>query len=328
MRALLIVNPNATSTTPAARDLVAHALESQVKLTVAHTTHRGHAAELSHQAAAEGIELIVVHGGDGTVNEAINGFLGKPNFGLSEHAPTGWTPQIAVLPGGSANVFARSLGIAADPVVATNQLIDLLSANVRRRIGLGYADDRWFTFNAGMGLDAQVCEAIDSKRNDGLTATPSRYVRTAVRAFFRNKRNDPRLTVETSGRADDPDSTTTVDGIHYAFVSNSSPWTYFNDRAVHTNPGTSFDAGLGVFAMASTSLFTTLRVSRHLLAAGADPKSRKLFRDDDVQQVRIRATHPIELQMDGDYIGLRDDVVFRSVPEALEVVAPAVAAEI
>ncbi len=174
-----------------------------------------------------------------------------------------------------------------------------------------------------MGLDAQVCEAIDSSRSDGLTATPSRYVRTAVRAFFRNKRNDPRLTVETSGHADDPDSVTTVDGIHYAFVSNSSPWTYFNDRAVHTNPGTSFDAGLGVFAMASTNLFTTLRVSRQLLAAGADPKSRKLFRDDNVAQVRIRATHPIELQMDGDYIGLRDDVVFRSVPDALEVVAPA-----
>ncbi|KAA0024005.1 diacylglycerol/lipid kinase family protein [Antrihabitans cavernicola] len=315
MRALLIVNPNATSTTPAARDLLAHALESRVQLTVAHTEHRGHAAELAAKAADEGMDLVVVHGGDGTVNEAINGFLPAPTLGSPDPAPTEWTPRIAVLPGGSANVFARSLGIAPDPVDATNQLIDLLSTHSSRTIGLGYADKRWFTFNAGMGWDADVCEAIDSSRNDGYAATPMRYVATATRTFFRTKGADPTLTVEIAGQ--EP-----VRDVHYSFVTNASPWTYFNARPVHTNPHTGYDTGLGVFAMQTTALFTTLRVSGQLLRAGAEPKARKLFRVDDVPSVRIRSSAPIGLQMDGDFIGQRDDVEFHSIPRALDVVSP------
>lgn len=310
MRALFIVNPSATSTTPAARDLLAHALESRVQLTVAHTEHRGHAAELASWAAAEGIELVVVHGGDGTVNEAINGFLPAPDAPIDDTFP-----RIAVLPGGSANVFARSLGISADPVLATNQLIDLLSLDSTRRIGLGHADDRWFTFNAGMGIDAQVCDSIDSSRRDGKPATPTRYVMTAVRTFFANAGKPPLLTVEFPGQ--EP-----VDGVHYAFVSNSSPWTYLNSTAVHTNPGTTFDGGLGVFAMRSMGTFTSLRVTRQLLAAGAEPKSGSLIRNDDVEWVHIRSAAEIGLQMDGDYIGQRTEVRFRSVPAALQVVAP------
>lgn len=315
VRALLIVNPNATSTTPAARDLLAHALESRVQLTVAHTEHRGHAAELAASAAADGMDLVVVHGGDGTVNEAINGFLPPPTLGAPDPAPTTWTPRIAVLPGGSANVFARSLGIAHDPVDATNQLIDLLSSHSSRTIGLGYADERWFTFNAGMGFDADVCESIDSSRKDGHAATPMRYVAAAIRNFFKKKRDEPTLTVTVPGAPP-------VDNVHYSFISNASPWTYFNAHPVHTNPHTDYDSGLGVFAMQTTSLFTTLRISGQLLRPGAEPKGRKLFRTDDVPSVRIHASAPIGLQMDGDYIGQRDDVEFHSIPRALDVVAP------
>ncbi|MFZ2172591.1 MAG: diacylglycerol kinase family protein [Rhodococcus sp. (in: high G+C Gram-positive bacteria)] len=315
MRALLIVNPNATSTTPAGRDLLAHALESRVRLTVAHTTHRGHAAELAKQACADGMGLIIVHGGDGTVNEVVNGLLGAPVPDSMKSVILGPIPPIAVVPGGSANVFARSLGIAADPVDATNQLIDLLAQRQRRRIGLAHCDNRWFTFNAGLGWDAQVCEAVDAHRKNGRPATPAQYVRAAVRVFFRSKYADPSLTVEL------PDGVR-IEGVHYAFVSNTSPWTYLNKREVHTNPDTTYDTGLGVFAMMSTSLVTTLLVARQLLKPGASPKARKLVRIDDVPSVRIRAAEPIGLQMDGDYIGLRDDVEFVSVPDALDVVAP------
>ena len=81
MRAVLIVNPNATSTTPAGRDLLAHALESRVKLTVVHTDHRGHAIEIAHDAVRDGIDMLIVHGGDGTVNEVVNGILGEAGPG-------------------------------------------------------------------------------------------------------------------------------------------------------------------------------------------------------------------------------------------------------
>ncbi|MDG3008768.1 diacylglycerol kinase family lipid kinase [Rhodococcus sp. D2-41] len=315
MRALLIVNPNATSTTPAGRDLLAHALASRLRLKVVHTTHRGHAGELARQAATDGASLIVVHGGDGTVNEVVNGLLGPPKPASMQSVPIGPIPAIAVVPGGSANVFARSLGIHADPVEATNQLLDLLAAKERRRIGLAHCDNRWFTFNAGMGLDAMVVEAIEAARHAGRTATPARYVRTAVRTFFRTSRRAPTLSVRLPGRPP-------IEGVHYAFVSNASPWTYLNQRPVHTNPETGYDTGLGLFAMRSMGVFTSLRLSRQLLAPGAQPKVGALTRIDDVSNLTIHSSEPIGLQLDGDYIGQRTEVHFASVPSALDVVAP------
>ena len=136
MRAVLIVNPNATSTTPAGRDLLAHALESRVDLTVTHTDHRGHAIEIAEAANRDGVDVIIVHGGDGTVNEVVNGLLGAPGPG---RPPADELPAVAVVPGGSANVFARALGISPDPIEATNQLIDLLG---ERRAGGAVAAHR------------------------------------------------------------------------------------------------------------------------------------------------------------------------------------------
>ncbi|TXB90984.1 diacylglycerol kinase family lipid kinase, partial [Mycobacterium tuberculosis] len=106
MRAVLIVNPTATATTPAGRDLLAHALESRLQLTVEHTNHRGHGTELGQAAVADGVDLVVVHGGDGTVSAVVNGMLGRPGT-----TPVRPVPAVAVVPGGSANVLARALGI-------------------------------------------------------------------------------------------------------------------------------------------------------------------------------------------------------------------------
>ncbi|WP_306360134.1 diacylglycerol kinase family protein [Nocardia sp. CC227C] len=311
MRTLLIVNPNATSTTPETRDLLAHALESRTQLTVVHTERRGHAAELAQWAADIEMDLIVVHGGDGTVNETINGFLPLPGAANQRER----LPRLGIIPGGSANVFARALGIDPDPVRATNQLIDLLSVHKDRRIGLGVADDRWFIFSAGVGLDADVCEAIDAKRANGHAATPGRYLRTTVKQFFKAKRRDPMVRVEIPGH--EP-----VTEVHYAFVTNASPWTYLNNTPVRTNPGTSFETGLGVFAMRTMRLLPTLGIARQLLAPNGNPKGDKLFRVDDSPSVRVEASEPIGLQIDGDFIGRRNMVNFTAVPDVLEVVAP------
>ncbi|MGN2636244.1 diacylglycerol/lipid kinase family protein [Nocardia takedensis] len=311
MRTLLIVNPNATSTTAATRDLLAHALESRTQLTVAHTQHRGHAAELAQWASTNEMDLIVVHGGDGTVNETINGFLPLPEL----NDGGAWLPRLGVIPGGSANVFARALGISPDPVTATNQLIDLLTLERDRRIGLGLADDRWFTFSAGVGLDADVCEAIDASRADGHAATPARYIRTSVRQFFRAKGKEPTVRIEIPGF--DP-----IEEVHYAFITNASPWTYLNSTPVHTNPGTTFETGLGVFAMRSMAILPTLLLTRQLLSPQGNPKARNLFREDDVPSVRVTTAEPIGLQIDGDFIGKRNVVDFTSVPDVLAVVAP------
>jgi diacylglycerol kinase family enzyme len=312
VRAVLIVNPNATSTTPAGRDLLAHALESRVDLTVVHTDHRGHAIEIGHRATRDGIDVLIVHGGDGTVNEVVNGVLQEP----SEHRPA-----VGVVPGGSANVFARSLGISPDPIEATNQLVDLLGDHRRgtqwRRIGLMDCGERWGVFTAGMGVDGDVVAAVEAQRAKGRAVTASRYIRVAIREMLASARREPLLTLELPGR--EPDS-----GVHFAFVSNSRPWTYANARPVWTNPGTTFETGLGVFALTSMNVWRNLGLVRRMLSANPEIKARHLIREDDLPWLRVTSSAPVACQIDGDYIGLRDAMTFTSVPDVLCVVAPAV----
>jgi diacylglycerol kinase family enzyme len=316
VRAVLIVNPNATSTTPAGRDLVAHSLKSRTELVVTHTDHRGHAIEIAEAAKRDGTDVIIVHGGDGTVNEVVNGLLGAP--GPDRPAPE-TLPAVAVVPGGSANVFARALGISPDPIEATNQLIDLLAAHRRggpwRRIGLMDCVERWAVFTAGMGVDGDVVAAVEAQRARGRKVTAGRYIRIAVREMLSSVRDEPLLTVRLPDR--DP-----ISGVHFAFVSNASPWTYANTRPVWTNPDTTFENGLGIFAVTSTNIVANLLVVRRMLATDATIKGKHLIREDDVAWVRITSAEPIACQVDGDFLGMRDDMTFTAVPEALAVVAP------
>jgi len=315
VRAVLIVNPNATSTTPAGRDLLAHALESRVGLVVTHTDHRGHAIEIAEAAKRDGTDVIIVHGGDGTVNEVVNGLLGKPGPGR----PAADTlPAVAVVPGGSANVFARALGISPDPIEATNQLIDLLGAHrgAWRRIGLMDCVERWAVFTAGMGVDGDVVAAVEAQRTKGRKVTAGRYIRIAVREMLGSVRDEPLLTVHLPDREPVP-------GVHFAFVSNASPWTYANTRPVWTNPDTTFETGLGIFAVTTMNVAANLLVVRRMLSKKARIKGKHLIREDNLPWVRITSAEPIACQVDGDFLGMRDDMTFTAVPGALEVVAPA-----
>ncbi|OBC08389.1 diacylglycerol kinase [Mycobacterium sp. 852013-50091_SCH5140682] len=315
MRAVLIVNPNATSTTPAGRDLLAHALESRVKLTVVHTDHRGHAIEIARDATRDGVDVLIVHGGDGTVNEVVNGILGhsggRPDADVA--------PAVAVVPGGSANVFARALGISPDPIEATNQLVDLLSDYRRggkwRRIGLMDCGERWAVFTAGMGVDGAVVAAVEAQRAKGRKVTASRYIRVAVREVLASARRNPELTLHLPGAEPVP-------GVHFVFVSNSSPWTYANSRPVWTNPDTTFETGLGVFATTSMNVWANLKLVRQMVSRTPRIAGKHLIRDDDVTSVTVTSDTPVACQIDGDYVGLRETMTFTAVPEALGVVAP------
>ena len=312
MRAVLIVNPNATSTTPAGRDLLAHALESRVKLTVVHTDHRGHAIEIARDAARDGVDALIIHGGDGTVNEVVNGILGQVGV-------EGPAPAVGVVPGGSANVFARALGISPDPIEATNQLVDLLSDYRRskswRRIGLMDCGERWAVFTAGMGVDGDVVAAVEAQRDKGRKVTASRYIRVAIREMLASASKEPSLTLHLPGR--EPTS-----GVHFAFVSNSSPWTYANARPVWTNPTTTFETGLGVFATTSMNVWANLRLVRQMLSQKARIDAKHLIRDDDLPWLRVTSDTPVACQIDGDFLGPRAEMTFTAVPDALGVVAP------
>jgi diacylglycerol kinase family enzyme len=249
------------------------------------------------------------------VNEVVNGVLGdcgtRPDANLA--------PAVAVVPGGSANVFARALGISPDPVEATNQLVDLLGGyrmgRQWRRIGLMDCGERWGVFTAGMGVDGDVVAAVEAQRAKGRKVTASRYIRVAVREMLASTRKEPSLTLHLPG-------TEPITGVHFAFVSNSSPWTYANSRPVWTNPDTTFDTGLGLFATTSMNVWANLRLVRQMVARDPRITGKHLIRNDDVSTVTVTSDTPVACQIDGDYAGLRETMTFTSVPEALAVVAP------
>jgi diacylglycerol kinase family enzyme len=323
VRALLIVNPHATSTTRLRRDVIARALASAVELEVVETRYRGHGTKLASAAASEGYGLVITLGGDGTVNEAVNGLLrhapadtdppaGHPPAGDS---PAGNPPALAALPGGSANVFVRALGLPADPVDATGQVLQALTAGRCRSVGLGLADDRYFTFNSGLGLDAEVVRAVEGRRAHGRAVSPALYLRMTTRQFYRmTDRRHPALTLEPADG--DPDGP-----FFWCTVSNTTPWTYLGRRPVSTNPQASFDAGLDVFCLRSLGTARTLATVRQLLSDRTQPPGgRRVLALHDLTGVTLRSDRPVAFQIDGEYVGEREQVNFRSVPNALRVI--------
>jgi diacylglycerol kinase family enzyme len=317
VRALLVVNPHATTTTAAGRDVIARAMAGEVKLDVLETERRGHAAEAAEQAARDGIELVVAHGGDGTVNEVVNGVLaatgGHPGEALSG-------PLVGIVPGGSANVFARALGMPVDPMAATARLLESLERGASTLVALGHAQPdgsapgRWFTFNAGLGWDAEVVAAVERARAAGHEATPLRYAATALHQYLDQRRAPRSMTIEIPGAA-------AVDEIRAAFVSTTDTWTYLGSRAVRTNPGAALGAGLGVFGLRDLGLATIAATLRRILRAGGDPRGRNVLRQDSVATLQVRAAEPVALQLDGEHLGEHRLVRFRAVTGALRVVS-------
>jgi diacylglycerol kinase family enzyme len=307
VRVLVVSNPRATATTLRQRDVLVHALASDAKLEVEETANRGHAAALACRAMRDGFDVVVALGGDGTVNEVVNGLL---TDGVHPDVP-----RLGIVPAGSTNVVARALGLPNDPVEATSVLIDAMAADRRRQIGLGLADDRWFVFTAGFGYDAAVVAAVEAHRRRGHTSTPALYVRTAVRTFFRQDRRRPAITLEF------PDGSS-VPGLHMALVTNCDPWTYLGDRPVSPTPQASFETGLDVYARTRMGTPGILLAAARMIAAPGRATGRRGFGarlEHDLTAFTLRADRPLPFQVDGDALDERQLVMFRGVPRALEV---------
>jgi diacylglycerol kinase family enzyme len=306
---MLVVNPKATATSERERDILTRALGSDLKLDVVQTTHRGHAIELGREAVESRLDLVVVLGGDGTINEIVNGLLGSGD----DAGPATDAPALAVVPGGSTNVFSRALGIARDPVVATSELLEALRAGRSRRIGLGRVDQRWFTFTAGIGIDADAVRRVERARTKGRAPTPNRYIRATVRSYLAMDRRHPPLTLERDG--EDP-----VPGLFLGIVANTAPWTYIRAKPIVLTPDVSFDTGLDLVAMRRMGLASTLwSVSGMLSEAGIRGRGPVVV--ENLYDFRLTGQTELPLQVDGDYLGETTGARFRAVPSALRVIA-------
>jgi diacylglycerol kinase family enzyme len=315
MRALLVVNPKATTTNERSRDVLVRALRSEVDLTVEYTLRRGHAAALTRAAAESGVDLVVTLGGDGTVNEAANGLMtATPAASGRTVAPAYRLPALAVVPGGSTNVFARALGMPRDWADGTSVIIDGIRDGRYRVIGLGRADDRYFTFCAGFGLDAAVVRRVEQARLRGRTSTPALYVRSMIGQFFSGEdRKSPPLALERPGEETETELGTVI-------VQNTAPWTYVGDHPINPNPEASFDAGLDVLAVRKLYVPSTVRTVTQIASSKRDPHGKQVLRLHDQAEFTVVAGRPQAFQLDGDYLGERQKVHFLSVPEALRVI--------
>jgi diacylglycerol kinase family enzyme len=315
MRALLVVNPKATTTTERSRDVLVRALGSEVELTVEYTGRRGHAAALARQAAESGVDLVVTLGGDGTVNEAVNGLMtAAPGLAAGGASPAFRLPALAVVPGGSTNVFARALGMPRDWVEGTGVILDGLRSGRHRVIGLGRADDRFFTFTAGLGLDAAVTRRVEQARLRGRTSTPALYVRSLIGQVLSGEdRKAPPLSIERPG--EEPES-----GLSTVIIQNTAPWTYVGERPINPNPQASFDRGLDIAALRGLGVVSTTRTVMQATSRNANPHGRDVLRLHDQAEFTVVASRPQAFQLDGDYLGERQKVHFLSVPEALRVI--------
>ncbi len=307
MRAVLVVNPKATATTARTRDVLAAALSSDLHVDTFETKGRGHAIEVAAHATASGCDLIVAVGGDGTVNEIVNGILSDgPRPGL---------PDIAVVPSGSTNVFARALGLPPNAVDATGVILEALREGRSRRIGLAKADGRYFTFCAGLGIDAAAVERVETKRAKGKRSTHALYVRSTLnRFYFGTSRRRPPLRLHAPALPEPRD-------VFAALVCNTDPWTFLGERPVRPCPDASFDLGLDVLAVTKLSTVAALRIAGRFFAKDSHPHSKRALLLHDQPTMTIEAIdEPLPFQVDGDALGLREKIEVTAVPGAIRVV--------
>lgn len=320
VRTLLIVNPRATTTTKPVRDKIVRTLAARADIEVVETRHRGDAREIAARAVAEGWDALLVLSGDGTINEAVNGLMDKASIRAGQATAGPATsadqlPALGALPGGNANVFTRDLGVPPDPLAAAELIAARLTAGTTRTIGLGLAGDRYFTFNAGLGWDAEVIHAVEERRAQGRPASNGLYMRTALREFRRADRRHPHLTVHAADG-------TRIGPVGLALIANTTPWTYVGRHPVSATPHASFDTGLDAFLLRRLRTIPTLNTLRQMIMRPERPVIGKYaFALHDQAEITVQAQEAVALQVDGDYVGDRESVTFRCVPDAIRVIA-------
>jgi diacylglycerol kinase family enzyme len=304
LRLLLIVNSSASSVTARSRVVIQKALSADHEVEVAETSRRDHATRLAQGAAAEGIEVVVALGGDGTLNEAANGLLGT-------------TTALAVLPGGSTNVFARTIGLPNDPIEATSVLLDALAAGSIRPVGVGTANGRCFLFHVGIGYDAEVVHQVERRGSIKRWAGHPLFAWCAIDTWFRHyDRSRPRFAVRFEDGS-------VVDDGYFGVCLNTDPYTFLGNRPFRLAPRATLDSGLSMITLRTLSVAPLVRLAVQSLGGGGGLRSgRHVDVRHDQGEIIVEGHGAFPHQVDGDYLGEVDRLVLRHEPRALQLVLP------
>ena len=309
-RMLIIVNPYATTVSDRLKNLVVYALQGRFDVTAVMTEARAHAIEIGREARDGSYDIVVAFGGDGTLNEIANGLAGTD-------------VPVTILPGGSTNVVARTLGIPNDVVDATEHLLGIADRLEPRKVDLGIANGRKFVFSCGSGLDATAAMRVDMRPKLKARAGPYFYTWVGLSSFYRDYlRNPVRMRLEVGERS--------VEGVT-VLAQNSDPFTYFGRRPVRVCEGIEIDDGtlsIALLRRAAQRDMGTI-VSRVLVERLQASRHRQIEHFDDVTEARIESAaldaagepRAFPVQVDGDFIGTHTELELGVDPGALTVVA-------
>jgi diacylglycerol kinase (ATP) len=264
------------------------------------TKKRGDATIMAHEAVQANCDVVIVAGGDGTVNEAVNGLVSTQT-------------ALGVLPVGTGNRWTRQLGIPlyflATPLRIHEATTGLTDAFVRR-VDVGKVNERYFLCWAGVGLDAQVAAEMEPlpRHTKHLGVIPYIIATFLVARDFQG--------VRTRVQLDD----SVVRGRTLLIVA-SNIQQYAGQ--LHVAPQARLDDGLlDVFVFKGLGFPYALRHVFTML-------SRRCLQDPRVVQrqaryVRIQTDQPVPVQVDGDPIGTTP-VTLQVIPRALRVLVPSTA---
>lgn len=304
MRILLIVNAFASSVTARSMVVIRKAFSADHDVELVETSRRGHATRLALGAANEGYDAVVVMGGDGTLNEAANGLVGTDT-------------ALATLPGGSTNVYARTIGLPNDPIEATSVLLDALAKDSIRTVGMGSVGGRCFLFHTGVGFDAAVVEQVERRSSLKRYAGHPLFVYAGFATWFRHyDHSRPRMAVKL------PDGRV-VDDAYFTIVLNTSPYTYLGNRGLDLTPEATLDNGLSVVAIRTMDFGKLIALIGSAIGTGRLLRSSKhAVVAHDLDRIEITGYGDLPYQVDGDFLGHTGSLVFEHRPASLRLVVP------
>ncbi|MEY2627761.1 MAG: hypothetical protein RJB08_1520 [Actinomycetota bacterium] len=298
----MVVNSFASSVTARNTVVVHQQLARHHDVQVVETNRRGHATRFAQDAARRGLDVVVAFGGDGTLNEVATGVAG------SETA-------LGVLPGGSTNVFARTLGMPNDPAAAVKGLVAALDAENLKPIGLGNCNGRYFCFHTGVGYDAAVVRTVERRAALKRYLGHPLFVGAALQTWaFGYGRKRPHFSVRIGEAAP-------IEG-YFSIVMNTNPYTFLGKKPLNLSPAANLDAGLSVITFTSLSAPTLLgSLGKALLRNGIEENKHVVVREN-VPMLSIENDRPFPFQLDGDYLGETNELQFTHVPNAVRLVTP------
>jgi diacylglycerol kinase family enzyme len=303
MRVALIANPHASRFNGRQRDRVVAALAAGHKVEVLQTAHPGQATALASQAVASGVEAVAVLGGDGTVNEVVNGLRGSD-------------AALGLLGGGRVNVLARGLGLPADPDRAAARLLELLASGARRRLTLGVAGDRCFALNAGLGLGGAIVREVERRQRAKQLYGDRAYLAAGLKALLvDHDRDHPHLTAHL------PDGRPPLRGF-FTLVGNGDPFTYLGRRPFRPTPQATWDGGLDLMVGQTMATRSLVRALTGMLSPHPRAGYPGLPVLHDIDGFSLESDIPLPFQLDGEYVGDRTSVTFGCLRSALAVIAP------